>query len=263
MMAESFKDAILHDVRKDVILSLLKEGKRIDGRGVSDYRKISVQANPIKSADGSALAKIGDTQVIAAVKFDLGTPYADRPDEGTFITSSEFLPSANQTFEPGPPNADSIELARVVDRGIRSAEIIDTKSLFVEEGKVLNLFLDLYIINQSGNLTDTAGLAAIAALMDSKMPKVEDGKVVYGEYVKKLEIQRTPVAVTSLKLGEHWIADPTFEEESAFDTRLTISVVDDMVCTMQKGPGKLTKAELLERIDFSIEKGKDLRRVLS
>jgi len=36
-------------------------------------------------------------------------------------------------FETGPPGEECIELARVVDRAVRSAECIDLDSLYVEK----------------------------------------------------------------------------------------------------------------------------------
>jgi len=43
-------------------------------------------------------------------------------------TSAEFRPMASPRFESGPPNEESIEVARVIDRGIRESGAIDTKN---------------------------------------------------------------------------------------------------------------------------------------
>lgn len=262
MMGEDLKDIVLSHSRKEPILNLLKSGKRIDGRELLEYREMDIQKGVIENAEGSALAKIGKTQVLAAIKFDISTPYSDRPDEGTMISSAEFLQLAHPTFESGPPGEDAIELARIVDRGIRSAEILDFKSFFIEEGKALTLYLDLYIIDNSGNLIDTAGLAAAAALTDTKIPKVENGKIIRGEYSKELNPKTLPVPNTFVKIGNHWLLDSLIEEEYVSDTRITITTTEDHVCSMQKGHGKLTKEELLNNINISFNIGKDIRKML-
>ena len=94
--------------------------------------------------------------------------------------NAELVPLAAPNFEPGPPDENSIELARIVDRGIRESKAIDTAKLCIEPGKkVFVVFVDVYVLNHDGNLIDAAALAAVSALMNTKMPnyEVEDGEV--------------------------------------------------------------------------------------
>lgn len=261
-MAESFKDIVTHEMRKEVLLNLLASGKRFDERAFDQYRNIEVEQGVIATAEGSALARIGKTQVLAGIKFDTATPFPDRPNEGVMITNAELLPLASPYFESGPPDENSIELARVVDRGIRSAEIIDTKKLFIEEGKVLSLYLDLYVIDQKGNMIDTAAFAAIAALKNTKMPKVENGKIIRGESTGSLNLSTLPIATTFIKVGDYWLADPSEEEESTIDTRLTITTTETHVCSMQKGQGKLSRQELFDNVESSFKLGAKIRKML-
>lgn len=261
-MGEEFKDIINREIRRSVLLNSLKRGKRFDERGFDEFRKPEVQANVITTAEGSAIARIGKTQVLAGVKIGMATPFPDRPDEGVFVTSAELLPLASPSFEPGPPSEEAIELARVVDRGIRSAEVIDTKKLFVEEGKVLSVYLDLYILDHRGNLTDTAALAAISALKNTRMPKIENSKLVFGNYSGKLEINGSPVCTSFIKVGDYWLLDPLLEEEFASETNLTIATTDKHVCAVQKGKGYMNKKEFLDNIDVAFKRGNELRALL-
>jgi exosome complex component RRP42 len=261
-MGEEFKDIINREIRKSVLLTTLKKGKRFDERALDEYRKTEVKTGVIDTAEGSAIARIGSTQVLAAVKIGMATPFSDRPDEGVFMTGAELLPLASPSFEPGPPSVESIELARVVDRGIRSAEIIDVKKLFVEEGKVLAVYLDLYVLDHRGNLTDTAALAAIAAFKTLQMPKVEGGKIIYSEKVGRMEIPRLPLCTSMIKVGNQWLVDPLLEEESAAETKLTIATTEDHVCAVQKGEGKLSKQEFLDNVDVAFKRGNELRSLV-
>lgn len=253
------KDIVMSNMRKSVLLNTLAKGKRYDGRSFDQFRPISVQKGVIKTAEGSALAFIGGTKVLASVKFDVATPFPDRLEEGVMITNAELLCSASPTFESGPPDENSIEFARVVDRAVRSAECVDTKSFFIEEGKVLALFLDLYVLDHTGNYTDAGTLAAAAALVDAKMPKVEGGKIVRGEYTGPLNPRAIPISTTLVKIGNNWLLDPSRDEESVHETRITIATTEEHVCAMQKGKGSLSKSELLDNIDISFKRGKELR----
>ncbi len=257
------KDTIMAHVRREVMNKTLANGIRFDERGFEEVRPIDVQTGVITTAEGSAVAKIGKSAVLVAVKFDVVKPFPDRPTEGVMMMNAELLPTASPTFETGPPNENSIELARVVDRGLRSAEIVDVKSFFIEEDKVLGMFLDIYVLNHAGNLTDTAALAASAALLDTKMPKIEDGKIVRGESTGPLNPKALPIATTFVKIGENWLVDPSRDEERVAETSITITTTKDHVCSVQKRNGALTKDEFLSNIDIAFKTGNDIRKIIT
>ncbi|MBU0532523.1 exosome complex protein Rrp42 [Candidatus Micrarchaeota archaeon] len=261
-MGEETKDIIMSTIRRDVMKGTLQSGVRFDGRAFDEYRKIEIQKSVIKTAEGSAVANIGNTKVLAAVKFDIMTPFPDRPGLGVFITNAEHLPTASSSFEPGPPREESIEMARVVDRAIRSAECIDLESFFIEKDKVLGLFIDLYVLDHTGNYTDTANIAATAALLDTKMPKLEDGAIIRGEYTGPLKVSSLPISTTMVKVDDYWLVDPSRDEELIQETVLTIGTTEKHVCSMQKGRGAVTKDELLNGIDIAFKSGNDIRKVL-
>lgn len=256
------KDKILSKMRRDVLASSLSKGTRFDGRAFDEWRNVKIQKGVITTSEGSALAEIGGTKVLASLKFDVATPFPDRPKEGVFISNAELLCSASPNFESGPPGEESIEFARVVDRAIRSAEIVDVKNFFIEEGKVLALYLDLYVLDHTGNFTDAGTLAATAALQDCKVPKIENGKIIRGDYTGPLNPKDLPVSTTFVKIGDSWLLDPSKDEERAYDSRITISTTKDHVCAMQKGKGSLNKNELMDLIDQSFKKGNELRDIL-
>ena len=254
-------------MNSEYIASLLSKNMRLDGRKFDDYRKMSIETGVSHNAEGSARAKIGDTEVIAGVKLDVGEPFPDNPDEGTIIVNAELLALSNPEFELGPPDAQTIELARVVDRGIRESNLIDFKKLCIKEGeKVWLVFIDIYSINDSGNLQDAAFLASVAALKEAIFPKLkENGKADYKEHTKeRLPLTKDIVECTLLKIGESIIVDPSTEEEKALDSRLTICVTkENKICAMQKGGSKGLKTEDIERmIDIALAKSKDLMKVL-
>lgn len=261
-MGEEIRDIIMANIRRDVMLNTLNKNLRFDGRTFGEFRPVKVQRSVIKTAEGSAMAAVGDTRALVAVKFDVVKPFADRPDEGVMVTNAELLPTASPGFEPGPPDENSIEAARVVDRAIRSAEPIDLKTFFIEDEKVLSLYIDIYVLNHAGNYVDAATIAATAALMDAKMPKIEGARIVRGEYTGPLNPRALAVTTTMIKVGNHWLVDPSREEERVTETKLTIGTTAEHVCAMQKGRGAITKDEILEGVDIAFKTGNDIRRIL-
>ncbi|MEM2890661.1 MAG: hypothetical protein QW358_04940, partial [Candidatus Hadarchaeum sp.] len=171
-------DEIISCVKRDYIIDLVKQGKRVDGRALDQLREVVVEKGLIKTANGSAKVKLGKTQVLVGVKLMHAEPFPDTPESGVLIVNAELLPLASPTFEPGPPRVEAIELARVVDRGIRESDAIDLEKLGIKPGEdVWSVFIDIDVLDHDGGLIDAAALASIAALTDVKPPKDEDWKL--------------------------------------------------------------------------------------
>lgn len=251
---------IITTLKKDYIYNLMIKGKRQDGRGFKDFRDIKLETNIISKAEGSAKVTLGETQVLVGVKLQTGTPFPDSQDEGVIITNLELNPIASPEFEPGPPREDAIEMARVVDRGIRESGAIDIKKLCITVGEsVWIVFIDVHVLNDDGNLIDASCLAAIAALMTTVVPNEQQG---IGTNVP-LAMKEIPVGVTLAKIGSKLIVDPSLDEEAVCETKITIvSSSDGSVAGMQKmGSAPLTEAEVMEAIDMACEKAAELREL--
>jgi len=146
-------EQIIPNLQKEKIMELLKEDKRLDGRSLTEYRKIEIEKGISKNAESSARVRIGNTEVYAGVKTEIVEPYPDSPDEGTFMTTVELHPMSSDYFDIGKPGVESVELARIIDRGIRESGFIDFKKLCIKPGeKVWQIFLDIITINDDGNL---------------------------------------------------------------------------------------------------------------
>ena len=244
---------------------LLENEERIDGRKMDDFREVKVETNIIENAEGSARVKIGKTDVIVGIKMGIGTPFPDMPNMGVLKTGAEFTPIADPDFESGPPGEDATELARIIDRGIRESDSIDLEKLcLVEKEKVWEVFVDVHIINNDGNLIDAAALAAVTALKTTKIPKIEDDKIIRDKLEKKLPILHEPVTVTISKVAGKFLFDPNKEEEEVLDTKLVVAVMEDgKVCAMQKsGKHGLTEEDLNTMVDLAVKKTKELRKFL-
>ena len=144
---------------------LAEQDARIDGRGRFEGREISLETDCLYNAEGSAKVTMGKTVVYAGVKFEIRTPWPDRPSEGSLMCGAELRPVAHRKYEPGPPSPESIELGRVVDRGIRESGCIDMEDLCILPGeKAWQVILDVFAVSDDGNLFDAFATAAMAEL---------------------------------------------------------------------------------------------------
>ncbi|AKB55031.1 putative exosome complex exonuclease 2 [Methanosarcina barkeri MS] len=251
---------VIATLKKDYIYNLMIKGKRQDGRGFKNFRDIKLETNVISKAEGSAKVTLGATQVLVGVKLQPGTPFQDSHDEGVIITNLELNPIASPEFEPGPPREEAIEMARVVDRGIRESGAIDIKKLCISVGEsVWIIYIDIHVLNDNGNVIDASCLAAIAALMTTIVPNEQHG---IGADVP-LAMKEMPVGVTLAKIGSKLMVDPSRDEEAVCETKLTVvSSSDGSVAGMQKmGSVPFTEAEVLEAIDIACEKAAELRKL--
>ncbi len=262
-MSDSYK--IVAKITKKQIADNLLKNTRIDGRGLLDYREITTEIGLLEKASGSALVSIGKTKVLAGVKVEMGEPYPDKPDAGVLTVNVELTPLASPSFEPGPPSEDAIELARVVDRGIRESKAVDLNKLCIVPGKkVFVVFVDLNVLNHSGNLFDTSALASILALMNAKTREYtvsKGGQLKYKKSTTHLPIQNFPVEVTVAKIGEKMVVDVSLEEEAVIDAQLTIAVgKDNEICAIQKSLiGTFSQDEVHQALQIATDKAKEIR----
>jgi exosome complex component RRP42 len=259
--------SIVTKVRLRQIEALIEKGKRLDDRGLHDTREIKIEQGLIEKAEGSARVYLGKTEVLVGVKVGLGEPFPDTPNEGVLTVNAELVPVASPNFEPGPPDENSIELARVVDRGIRESKCIDNEKLCIEPGKkVFVVFVDIYVLNHDGNLIDASAIAALAALLNTKMPnyEIKDGELKIKQGYTPLPVKSHPVTVTMGKINNHLIIDPSAEEEKVMDSRITFATKEDgTICAIQKGgSGYFTPQQILEALKIALEKAVELRKKL-
>ncbi|NQV08388.1 exosome complex protein Rrp42 [Candidatus Woesearchaeota archaeon] len=252
--------------QKDYMMKFLNSGTRFDGRKLEEYRKVSVEYGVSKNAEGSARVKIGKTEVLAGIKLSVGKPFPDTPNDGVLMVGAELIPMSNPEFESGPPGIQAIELARVIDRGIRESKAIDIRKLCIEKGeKVWLMSVDIVPVNDDGNLFDAAGLATVAALKDTLFPKYDGVEINYKEKTKEgLPMSKEPISITVIKIGDKLLIDPTTDEEKMIEARLTIaSIKDKTICALQKGgEDPLTLEEIDQMVELGLKKAEELHKLL-
>jgi len=246
--------SVIDELKRSQILELLEQGKRVDGRALDEPREISIEINAIPKANGSARVFLGDTEVLCGVKIQPDKPFPDMGDKGIFMCTA--------------PQAPVIELARVVDRGIRESHMVDVSQLVIEKDKsVVGVFADIVVIDYDGNLFDACSYAAAAALLTSTTPKwtmVDDKVTLVDGKESPLPTTTIPVSVTMAKIGNHIIVDPNGDEWASMDARITITTDSDgNICALQKGGSDgFTQDEINQCGELSVRVGAKIREKL-
>jgi len=269
------KQPIIPRIRRETIIKLLKRGERIDGRGLEDYRKINVILDPIPKAEGSALVKLGNTTVLTGIKLEIEPPFKDRPSEGVLQVHAEFVPLAAPTFEPGPPDEDAVEVARVIDRSLREPRVVKLEDLVIVPGKyVWAVYNDLYLLDHDGNIIDAGMLSTILALNRTTLYEAgidSEGRVVVNKSVraKPLPININVVTVTIGIYEDYLLVDPCLDEELLLDSKITFAVDErGRITGLQRTGMKGLKSGLFDRVlDLALKKASELhdfiRKVLN
>lgn len=224
----------------------LLESIRPDARPLGKARDTTLSLGAVASADGSALAKIGCSTMLAAVKMEVMTPKTESPDEGCIAIDFHMPPICSPMVRPGRPAEVAPVLSKQLSDTILSSGMINLKDLCLVSGKAAWMaYLDIYCLDADGALFDTALLSAVAAFSHLNIPVVslnDDGRVVVSEETegqkldkepvnkdkRKLKLSSIPFSLTCILHKNYILADPTAEEESIMDTVLT--VVLDSAC---------------------------------
>ncbi|HEY7573184.1 MAG TPA: exosome complex protein Rrp42 [Nitrososphaeraceae archaeon] len=255
---------IVEHLRKQQMWEAISKGKRLDGRNLDELRTLSIDLGIIKKANGSAKVNLGNSEVIAGVKVETGEPFEGLENKGALIVSAEVLPTASPFIEPGPPDEETIELARVVDRGVRESEMIDLDQLALIPGEIVyTIFVDCSITNADGNLFDCTSYAVVSALMSCKLPvfEIQDNRVIDTGAIKPAPVTTIPVSITAARIGDSIILDPTSEEEACMNARITITTNSDGHFTaVQKGAtGAFNREQIKSISELARLKGQEVR----
>lgn len=228
----------------------LSNGVRPDGRPLGRARAVTVGAGAVSSADGSALVKVGSSSALAGVRMEIMRPDELAPASGQLVVSAEYAQFASADYRPGRPPERAAVLAQALTDVLLGQGVVAPQALCIAAGKAAwRAVLDVYVLDADGAELDVALLAAVAALMDTRVPGVRgtkdghyarlrgggSGAAADGEAVPAAEVvagspsriplQRLPLCLTCCLHKAHVLVDPTHDEEALASS--SVSVVLD------------------------------------
>lgn len=146
-------------------VKLIKDGKRLDGRELTELRPIKMEVGVLKRADGSAYLEWGDNKIIAACygPREVHPRHEEQPNKAILRVRYNMAPfSVTDRKRPGPDRR-SIEISKVTSEAL---EPMVLTHLFPRTA------IDVYIeVLQANAGTRCAGITAAAlALADAGIP---------------------------------------------------------------------------------------------
>ncbi|CAA0842820.1 3-5-exoribonuclease family protein [Striga hermonthica] len=272
----------------------LLESIRQDGRPLGRARDTTLVLGAVASANGSALAKIGCTTMLAAIKMEVMTPTVEAPDEGCIAIDFHMPPICSPLVRPGRPAKIAPVLAKqlsdtILRQGIKLfwvSGMLNLKELCLVAGKAAWMaYLDIYCLDADGALFDAALLSAVAAFSHLQIPIVslnDDGRIVLvpeggkggakkqrepvNKDKRKLKLNVVPFALTCVLHKDYILADPTSEEESIMETYLTVAIDSSFqLVSFNKpgGPGLAHTSAIQDCISLTKQRVKELEKILN
>ena len=183
----------------------LPTASRPDGREPHKFRDILINWGSIKTADGSAIVKLGNTTVISGVTFE--PDEVELNDDRTFEQAKEdalscpdrlveisvkYQPHCSFSFKMQGNEADakeSLMITRHFEHIVKNADLLDLGQLIrqTEDGQraiVNRMCIEILVENYDGNAFDACNLALLASLLDCTLDD------------KHLKLDNYPVSTT-------------------------------------------------------------------
>lgn len=136
---------------------------RPDRRAPADLRPVEIVPNYIRSAEGSALIRLGETQVICTASVDDGVPgFMKGMGRGWITSEYGMIPRATETRTPrestrGRQGGRTMEIQRLIGRSLRA--ITDLEALGER-----TVWMDCDVIRADGGTRTAAITGSMVAL---------------------------------------------------------------------------------------------------
>jgi exosome complex component RRP42 len=195
----------ISNAEREYIIDGVDDDLRNDGRGRLDYRHVTIDLGVVPQSSGSARVRLGiipseTTDVIVAVKADIGTPGKENPHHGRIQCAVELAATADVDYMGRGGETQGLELAKALERsltgqttggmgsltnvvaGERNTDArvskhgpgaaLDMSALGITKGKTCWILqCDGVVLTRDGSVLDALSIAVKCALADAKIPK--------------------------------------------------------------------------------------------
>jgi ribonuclease PH len=188
---------------------------RTDNRRPDQMRPVTIETGYLKTAEGSALIKVGHTEVLCAASVEETVPPFMRGTGKGWITAEyAMLPRATLKRTPrevtkGRPSGRTHEIQRLIGRSLRA--IIDQEAL--GERTVL---IDCDVLQADGG-TRTASITGAYVALALALAQLEQFKLL-----KKSPLKDSVAATSAGIVGGELLLDLDYEEDSRADVDMNV-----------------------------------------
>jgi len=252
----------------------VQQNLRADGRSCTDFRPSSLEAGVIEQASGSARFLVGATDVLVAVKAELGQPLESAPTRGQLNVQVEFSACASPEFKGRGSDEIGAELAATLARSVAPTPsgkgALDYGALCIQPGKKCwVLHVDGLVLNDDGGVLDALSMGMRAALANTDLPAVkvlqesEDAEVeleVNDEEAFGLDLSNFPITLTVSKFGQHYALDTCRAEELCADAALQVTVNSkgNVMGVAKVGREAIDPGSMMEMIELACTSAPDI-----
>jgi ribonuclease PH len=192
---------------------------RPDGRKLDELRPVEIATGYLKTAEGSALITIGNTQVLCAASVETSVPpFLRNTGKGWVTAEYSMLPRATSTrttreVAKGRPSGRTHEIQRLIGRSLRA--VIDLGALGER-----SIILDCDVIQADGGtrVASITGAYVALALAVKQMQKYK--------MVSKSPLTGAVAAISVGMLRGEAILDLCYEEDSSADVDANVVMTD-------------------------------------
>lgn len=193
---------------------------RPDGRQPDELRPVEIATGYLKTAEGSALITVGNTQVLCAASVETSVPpFLRNTGKGWVTAEYAMLPRATTTRSPrevskGRPSGRTHEIQRLIGRSLRA--VVDLAVLGER-----SVILDCDVLQADGGTRVASITGAYVALA-----------IAFRQMVKYKMLAKSPLtsAVAAVSVGIHNgapILDLCYEEDSAAEVDANVVMTGD------------------------------------
>ncbi|MFA7677334.1 MAG: ribonuclease PH [Candidatus Omnitrophota bacterium] len=177
--------------------------KRDDGRSPDQLRRVHIQRNFIKYAEGSCLIELGNTRVICTASVDKNVPFFLRNSgQGWVKAEYRMLPRATHTrTQRDKVSGRNMEIQRLIGRSLRS--VVNLKKIGER-----TIWVDCDVIQANGGTRTasiTGGFIALVDCLDTLVRRNEIGEICVTDLLGAISV--------GISAGQH-ILDLTYLEDS-------------------------------------------------
>jgi len=184
---------------------------RQDGRGLDKIRKVQINRNYMKYAEGSCLIELGNTRVVCTASIEESVPPFLKGTATGWVTAEYgMIPRSCQTrIRRGRDSGRTYEIQRLVGRSLRA----------VTDMKVIGertVWIDCDVIQADGGTRTASITGSFIALVDALNKLKKDG------LMNKIPIKDFVAATSVGMLKDELLLDLTYEEDSQADVDMNI-----------------------------------------
>lgn len=218
------------------------------GRAVQALRPVTIELDPLKFAEGSALISVGDTRVLVAATLEKRVPpFLTDSGRGWMTAEYAMLPRATSTrsqreVKRGRQNGRSAEIQRLIGRSLRAA--FDLTAM-----PDRTLTLDCDVLQADGG-TRTASITGAYVAAVSALSKA----LLTGD-VERWPLTRQIAAISVGVVGGEVMLDLEAVEDQAADVDMNVVATVDGELVEVQGTGErgsFPRAQFEQLLDLAL-----------